>query len=1310
MPVFRQFNPAIHTPRELVGAILKGNPANSSIKVIPSPAGVIYQGDPGATSFYDGSLNRLDIDEGILLTSGDGSPPLQNTRPDYRERLGEPGDPDLTQIAQNAFPGAGASEDATTLEFSFGVDAPEIEDPHVRADLLFGSDEFPEFSNTSFVDVAGFLVNGQNIGYLDYTPNKPLSVTNDNLKLGSFKDNVSAQFPSQADNLKELFQGETLPLPIEYDGVSSKLVQISGPVARQNNSIKVGVSDTGDQIYDSGVFVSNLEVVDSSVLPETGGLLLGLTGTEAQNELTGTDVNEFIEAGGGKDFIKTGGGDDIVFAGPGNDVIRARQGQNGIDGGPGEDTLISPGAFGQTRFNKNGELLIANSQNNEQLNRLVNVEFLKFEGRKVSTSLLDTLSITAIDTNQQEGDNGQTEFDFVVERPNNLVGKMEFNYEVSGRGKNPADADDFGGTFPSGTITFTGIQSRQRITIDVAGDSDKEPNESFSVAVTNADGSTVPGYPKASATILNDDRQTPPPENAIAEIGSIDNLGDSPQTIQLDKDFDNPVVIAEPASFKGSQPATVRISDVKSDSFVARVQETEAIDGNHAGEDVSYLVVEAGTWELDDGTLIEAGELNTRGLVTQKWDDVSFGADFEKTPTVFSQIQTLNGVQYADTRQRRTDANGFQVGMEEEERLNSGGHARENIGWVAMSPGRGQWDGNDYFARTTGERFDQTWNQFSFTNNIDSKPQLLTQLASYTGADPANLRYRNLDANDVEFKVQEDQSEDRETTHSNESVSVLALEGEGLLTGEEAETTPAGEEMGEVGSINNLGDSPQTIQLEGNYDNPVVFVQPPSFRGAQPATARISDVTNNSFRVRMQETENQDGNHAGEKASYFVMEAGTWELEDGTVLEVGNLNSRGLVTQGWDNVRFDANFDRTPTVFSQIQTFNGRQYADTRQRRAGINGFQVGMEEEERLNEGGHARENIGWLAMSPGRGQWDGNDYFARTTGKQYDQTWNNFSFANNIDSRPQLLAQIASYTGSDPANLRYRNLNGNDVKFKVQEDQSEDRETTHANESVGVFALEGEGVLTAKPLGGIQSRSADVTSKSIDNSVAVENSETQTGEDNSNNVTVDESETQTGEEEVTASEDKVRGTDTADTIDAPKADEEDDRKVGSKEKDRLFGGEGEDTLLGRQESDRLLGGDGDDELSGGIGRDVLNGGSGDDILTGGASKDKYVFDNNQEFDGELGTDEITDFDPDMDSIILGKETFAAVESIEEDFAVVDGNDAIGTLDAAIVYDSKTGNMFYNADGSETGLGGGGKFATLDGGPELDADNFILR
>lgn len=1027
MPVFRQFNPAIHTPRQLVGAILKGNPANSSIKVTPGPAGVIYQGDPGATSFYDGSLNRLNIDEGILLTSGDGSPPLQNTRPDYRERLGEPGDPDFTQIAQNAFPGAGPSLDATTLQFSFAVEDPEIEAPHVRADLLFGSDEFPEFSNTDFVDVAGFLVNGINYAYFDkgnspYYP-KPLSVTDRSLNDGNFIDNDSAQFPNHADNLKELFQGETLTLPIEYDGVSSKLVQITGPVARQNNTIKVGVSDTGDRIYDSGVFVSNLEVVDSSVLPEGGALLLGLTGTEAQNDLTGTDVNEFIEAGAGKDFIQTGAGNDIVFAGPGNDVIRARQGQNGIDGGPGdEDTFVSPASFGQTRFNKNGELLIANSpdnQENQNLNRLANVEFLEFEGRTVSTSFLDTLSITNLDTaksSKQEGDNGQTEFGFIVERPNNVVGKMEFNYEVTGRGKNPANAADFGGTFPRGTITFTGNQSRQQITIDVAGDTDIEPDELFSVAVTNADGSTVPRAPKASATILNDDnQQTPPPENAIAEIGSIDNLGDSPQTIQLEKDFENPVVIAEPASFRGSQPATVRISDVKSDSFVARIQETENQDGKHAVEDASYFVVEAGTWELDDGTLIEAGELNSRGLVTQDWDDVSFGADFDETPTVFSQIQTLNGAQYADTRQRRTDANGFQVGMEEEERL----------------------------------------------------------------------------------------------------------------------------------------------------------------------------------------------------------------------------------------------------------------------------------------NEGGHARENIGWLAVSPGRGQWDGNDYYARTTGKQYDQTWNEFSFTNNIDSRPQLLAQIASYTGSDPANLRYRNLGANDVELKVQEDQSEDRETTHANESVSVFALEGEGVLTARPLAGIQSRSADVTAG-----------------DDSNNVIADESEIQTAEEgEVeTASGGKVQDSETADTIDTKSADEEDDRLIGNKGKDRIFGGDGNDTLLGRQGSDRLLGGDGDDELSGGIGRDVLNGGNGDDILTGGASKDKVVFDNNQEFDGELGVDEITDFDPEMDSIILGKETFGAVESIEEDFAGVDSNSNIGTLEAAIIYNSSNGDIIYNANGSEPGLGSGGKFATLNGGPELDADNFTLR
>ncbi|NEQ41643.1 MAG: calcium-binding protein [Okeania sp. SIO3I5] len=166
-------------------------------------------------------------------------------------------------------------------------------------------------------------------------------------------------------------------------------------------------------------------------------------------------------------------------------------------------------------------------------------------------------------------------------------------------------------------------------------------------------------------------------------------------------------------------------------------------------------------------------------------------------------------------------------------------------------------------------------------------------------------------------------------------------------------------------------------------------------------------------------------------------------------------------------------------------------------------------------------------------------------------------------------------------------------------------------------------------------------------------------------------------------------------------------DRLNGGLENDTVFGGNGNDTLIGRLGNDRLLGGNGEDTLSGGQGRDRLNGGADDDVLTGGAGIDRFIFAANSEFSqANLGVDEITDFNPDLDLILLDLTTFTEIttasgENIGDEFATVGG---AATSDAIIVYNSDNGALFYNANGSTS------QFAVLTGSPTLTAENFVIR
>jgi Ca2+-binding RTX toxin-like protein len=88
----------------------------------------------------------------------------------------------------------------------------------------------------------------------------------------------------------------------------------------------------------------------------------------------------------------------------------------------------------------------------------------------------------------------------------------------------------------------------------------------------------------------------------------------------------------------------------------------------------------------------------------------------------------------------------------------------------------------------------------------------------------------------------------------------------------------------------------------------------------------------------------------------------------------------------------------------------------------------------------------------------------------------------------------------------------------------------------------------------------------------------------------------------------------------------------TGSLQRDRLTGGLGQDTLVGNNGDDTLTGGEANDTLIGGAGVDSLVGGQGDDVLTGGLDVDRFFV--------EAGTDSITDLGfggPDALTILAG-------------------------------------------------------------------------
>ncbi|MCC9655500.1 Ig-like domain-containing protein [Rhodopirellula halodulae] len=144
----------------------------------------------------------------------------------------------------------------------------------------------------------------------------------------------------------------------------------------------------------------------------------------------------------------------------------------------------------------------AASSVNDAAGNLVNGGFTTGEVYTIATA---SFSIAAADAAKNEGNSEPTPFTFTVTRSDDTTGTASVDYTVSGSGTDAADAGDFGGAFPSGTVTFADGEATKVITIDVLGDSNVEPDEGFSVTLSNPSSPAVISSGTADGNIVNDD-------------------------------------------------------------------------------------------------------------------------------------------------------------------------------------------------------------------------------------------------------------------------------------------------------------------------------------------------------------------------------------------------------------------------------------------------------------------------------------------------------------------------------------------------------------------------------------------------------------------------------------------------------------------------------------------------------------------------------------------------------------------------------------------------------------------------------------
>ena len=142
--------------------------------------------------------------------------------------------------------------------------------------------------------------------------------------------------------------------------------------------------------------------------------------------------------------------------------------------------------------------------------------------------------------------------------------------------------------------------------------------------------------------------------------------------------FSDPVVITGVPTKNDDDPGAVSISNVTATNFNMSFKEWPYLDGNHANEGVSYMVLEKGRHTMADGSIWEVGTF-TQGQGTR---EIKFSQPFAGTPVVLLSTQSQTEADTISVRAFSVTRHAFSAKLFEQE-LNDG-HGVETIGYAAI--------------------------------------------------------------------------------------------------------------------------------------------------------------------------------------------------------------------------------------------------------------------------------------------------------------------------------------------------------------------------------------------------------------------------------------------------------------------------------------------------------------------------------------------------------------------------------------------------------------------------------------------------
>jgi hypothetical protein len=206
---------------------------------------IVYKGNAQSSGIFTGASGTgLGFDAGIILSSGHAAGVVgPNTGNTPSNANGLPGDSQLATLAGTTLAN---TFDATTLSFDF------IPIGHTLTfTYVFGSSEYNEFVNSQFNDVFGFLLNGNDVARLPNGTIVSINNVNDGNPIGTGASNPKFYRNNEPGNPA----GFVPKITVNLNGFTVVLTVTAAVNQGKVNHIKLGVSDVGDNILDSDVFI-----------------------------------------------------------------------------------------------------------------------------------------------------------------------------------------------------------------------------------------------------------------------------------------------------------------------------------------------------------------------------------------------------------------------------------------------------------------------------------------------------------------------------------------------------------------------------------------------------------------------------------------------------------------------------------------------------------------------------------------------------------------------------------------------------------------------------------------------------------------------------------------------------------------------------------------------------------------------------------------------------------------------------------------------------------------------------------------------